>query len=188
MIELPRIRVYIASSMFLWVMAYAAIYIGTQIGVTPYLMALNPLPWQLALVWTAFGLFAGFAIIVGFRAFNFRESDMMENLVPRTTLEKIFYVVLALSAGICEEVIFRGFATSAVYAKTGSLIAGIAISSVVFGLLHMHQRAGGAVRATLLGVVLAFPVVATGSVIPSMAAHAIIDLAGGLWLAKWLFK
>lgn len=188
MIELPRIRVYLASSMFLWVIAYVAVYAGGQLGYTPRLLALNTLPTRLLLIWTAFALLGGAALVVGFKALGYAESDMMEGLIPRTGWEKIFYVALALSAGICEEIAFRGFALTTLYGKTGSLIAAVLVSSAIFGVLHLHQRGAGALRAALLGIVLAVSVILSGSIYPAMTAHAVIDLAGGLWLAKWLFK
>lgn len=188
MIDLPRKRVYLASAMFLWIIAYVALYAGAQLGFTPYLMGFNQLPPLLFATWCVFALLGGAAIIVGFKAFGYRESEIMESLVPNTVGEKICFVVLALSAGICEEIAFRGFMIPGLYKKTGSLIAAILISSAIFGIMHMHQRATGAVRAGLLGVVLAVPLVLSGSVYPSMTAHAIIDVVGGLWIARWLIK
>ena len=51
---------------------------------------------------------------------------------------------------------------------------------VVFGLTHIYLGRQGAIAATITGAVLAAIVLATGSLIPAMIAHALIDIASGL--------
>ena len=112
----------------------------------------------------------------------------MRDLIPHTAAEKGVFAGLSISAGICEEVAFRGFLLAALTSATGSAITALAVSSIVFGVMHSHQNPGGAARASVLGGVLAIPLIATGSLLPSIAAHALIDLAGGLWLHRWLLR
>ncbi|HUP88008.1 MAG TPA: CPBP family intramembrane glutamic endopeptidase [Longimicrobiales bacterium] len=188
MIPLPRNRVYIASSLFLWILAYCALYAGAQLKFTPRLMGFNSLPLQLHVIWTLFGLLSAAALLVLFKAFGYAESEMMVDLVPTTNVQRVLFVLLAVSAGVCEEIVFRGFMIPALFSKTNSLIVAVVISSAVFGILHIHQRPAGALRAGLLGAVLAVPFVSSGSIYPAMAAHTIIDIIGGFWLMKWMAK
>jgi uncharacterized protein len=117
-----------------------------------------------------------------------RETAIMHEIIPVTKLEKLVFCGLSVSAGICEELAFRGFLLLAVTVASGSVAAGVLLSSIAFGLLHAHQNAAGAARAALLGAALCIPLLITGSIYPSMTAHALIDIAGGLWLGKWMLK
>jgi membrane protease YdiL (CAAX protease family) len=64
----------------------------------------------------------------------------------------------------------------------------VLVSSAAFGMMHSYQRASGALRAGALGALLAAPFLLTGSIYPSMAAHAAYDIVAGLLLADWLVR
>ena len=97
------------------------------------------------------------------------------------------FLCLALMAGISEETIFRAMLIPIgmryLKGKNRALTA-VIISSVIFGPLHMTNIFAGAdpvmtviqaVMATCGGFVLAGIYLRTGSIIPSMIAHAIYD-------------
>lgn len=121
------------------------------------------------------------------RATGLPESRAVLFLLPRDRRERWAFVALALVAGVCEEFVFRGFLLRLVEAWSGDPFVAAAATSVSFGLAHGYQRAAGVVRATLLGLLLAVPVLATGSLFPAVAAHfwinVIIGLGGWRWLA-----
>lgn len=133
----------------------------------------------LALVWALTGLFRWMGLPEG-RAVLF--------LLPRNRRERNGFLALALVAGVCEEYVFRGFALHVVEAWSGSPALAVVATSVAFGLAHGYQRLSGVLRAGALGGLLAVPVVATGSLFPSVAAHfwinAVIGLGGWRWLAS----
>lgn len=185
---LPRVPIYLGTTLGLWALGLLALGAGALSGFTTRLMGLTPLHTDQFVVWTGFGMLASAAIVALFRAFGFRDSAIMREIVPITPGEKGLFIGLSVSAGVCEELTFRGFLLPALMVATGSLAGGVLLSSLAFGLLHAHQRAGGAMRAALLGAVLSVPLIVTGSVFASMAAHAIVDIVGGLWLARWIFR
>lgn len=185
---LPRVPIYLGTMLGLWILGLLALGAGALSGFGARLMGLAAMPADQFLAWTIFGILASAAIVVIFKAFGFRDPALMREIVPVTRREKGLFVGLSVSAGVCEEMAFRGFLLPALMVATGSLAGGIVLSSLAFGVLHAHQRAGGALRAALLGAVLSVPMVLTGSVFASMAAHVIVDVAGGLWLARWLFR
>ena len=111
---------------------------------------------------------------------------MLERLLPRTHAQRAVFVLLSVSAGVGEELAFRGFLIPALETASGSTRLAVIVSSVAFGMLHSYQRSDGVIRASALGVVMAAPLLATGSLFPSMAAHALYDLVVGLLLADWL--
>ncbi len=104
-------------------------------------------------------------------------------LLPRTGTERRWFVLLALTAGICEEVLYRGFGLAALrWADPGigkpSLII---VSGAAFGLAHLYQGRLGVTLTGLLGAYFAWISISTGSLVPVMLLHALLDLRI-LWL------
>lgn len=185
---LPRVQVYLGSIVALWLLAILSVVAGRASGFEPGILGFSTPSLPVFFVWTGYGVVASGIVIAVFKKFGATESDLMREITPVTDREKAVFVLLSLSAGICEEATFRGFLLPALAIATGNTVAGVALSSLAFGILHAHQKTVGAARAALLGALLAVPVIVTGSIYQSMAAHAIVDIVGGLWLARWLFK
>ena len=93
---------------------------------------------------------------------------------------------MSITAGICEELVFRGFLIPAIGSAIGALGLAAVIAAAVFGLVHAYQGFGGAVRAALLGAMLSLPLLVAGSILPAVLAHAAIDVIGGYWLGPRL--
>ena len=99
-------------------------------------------------------------------------------LLPRTGAERRMFALLALTAGICEEVLYRGFGLAGLRWLAPGLghPALIAISAAAFGFAHLYQGPPGVVLTGLVGAYLAWIVIATGSLVPAMVLHALLDL------------
>jgi membrane protease YdiL (CAAX protease family) len=69
----------------------------------------------------------------------------------------------------------------------GSPWPAMGLASVSFGISHGYQRLIGIVRATLLGTLLALPVVFTGSLFPAIVAHFWINAVIGIGGWKLLY-
>lgn len=107
-----------------------------------------------------------------------RQARSFLALLPHTREERLTFAVLAVTAGICEEILFRGFGFAYVRflwpdATDAWLIA---ITSIVFGMAHLYQGARGVVLTGLAGAAFASFTLTTGSLLPAIAAHAMIDL------------
>lgn len=76
--------------------------------------------------------------------------------------------VFALTPAICEELAFRGFILSGL-ARGGRLAIAIAISSLMFGIVHMIPQQ--AFNATLLGLLIGLIAVHSRSLFPGIAFH-----------------
>ncbi|HZD32053.1 MAG TPA: type II CAAX endopeptidase family protein [Candidatus Angelobacter sp.] len=100
-------------------------------------------------------------------------------LVPGTTLELIVWCLLSTTAGICEEIIFRGYLQRQFGAFTRSMLGGLILSAIVFGAAHGYE---GGPRMLLIGVYgLMFGLLAwwRKSLRPGMIAHAWHDAFSG---------
>jgi membrane protease YdiL (CAAX protease family) len=99
-------------------------------------------------------------------------------LLPRSRSERRLFTVVGLTAGLCEEWLYRGFFLAVVNALTGGLSTGvlIVVAAVAFGLAHAYQGPSGIVATGLLGGVMAALYLQSGSLLLPVVLHAAIDL------------
>jgi len=123
---------------------------------------------------------------------------MLKAGAPVTTDWSFFRIAIALgigiSAGICEETVFRGFVMGQARDGGAHWIIQILLSALLFGAAHMGwggmsghvqmQQMVGAMTATaILGLMMAASYVAGGrSLTPVIIAHGIIDILIEPWL------
>jgi len=100
-------------------------------------------------------------------------------LAPRTTDDQRLFAVLAVTAGLCEEFLFRGFALWYFTRLAGS-VAGFALAAVLFGLGHLYLGRMHVVRTAIVGAVFGLLVIGTGSLWPVIVLHAGMDLIAGV--------
>ena len=140
-------------------------------------------PSRMAL-WTVGVSLAGLAVVwaitrVG-QWLGASESHLVRFLLPRNRGERWGFALVSAVAGVGEEYLFRGFLLHGLADWTGSVWLSVGVVAVSFGVGHGYQRAVGVVRASVLGVLLALPVVFTGSLYPAIVGHFWINLAIGL--------
>ncbi|WIV11419.1 type II CAAX endopeptidase family protein [Proteiniborus sp. MB09-C3] len=88
--------------------------------------------------------------------------------IPENSQEMIIgLIVIALSAGICEEVMFRGFVMKA-YEKRGMKLS-IICSAILFGMFHFNIQ--NLLGPIYLGLIFGYIVHKTGSIFSSIIAH-----------------
>jgi uncharacterized protein len=99
-------------------------------------------------------------------------------LLPRTTAERRLFTLVGVTAGVCEEWLYRGFLLAVVAAIGGGMPtpALVAIGALAFGLAHAYQGVAGIVTTGVLGGVMAGLYLGTGSLLLPVVLHALIDL------------
>jgi membrane protease YdiL (CAAX protease family) len=136
--------------------------------------------------------------VVGVLYAGFVVMGMIHAGAPVLTDWSLFRILVALgigiSAGVCEEAVFRGFVMTQTRDGGAHWIAQLIISAILFGLAHVgwgglsgHIQVAqiiGAVSATaVLGLMLGVVYLASGrSLIPPLIAHATIDFVIEPWL------
>lgn len=99
-------------------------------------------------------------------------------MLPRTPAERRAFAALAVTAGVGEEIVWRGFGLTLLF----TLLPGahpaiaIALASAAFGCAHLYQGAVGIVVTAVLGAVFAILFRASGSLLWPMLLHVLIDL------------
>jgi membrane protease YdiL (CAAX protease family) len=99
-------------------------------------------------------------------------------LLPRSSAERRLFAVVGVTAGICEEWLYRGFFLAVVGAVVPGLptVLLVGIAAVAFGLAHGYQGTAGMLTTGVLGGVLAGVYLSTGSLLLPVLLHAAIDL------------
>ena len=133
-----------------------------------------------------FWLFAIAVLGIGAKLLNLDQADKFDSmrrqlgfLIPTTSLELLVWCLVSTTAGVCEEIIFRGYLQRQFAAVTHSTLVGVLLSAIVFGAAHGYE--GGA-RMILIGVYgLMFGLLAwwRKSLRPGMIAHAWHDAISG---------
>ncbi|MEI9952556.1 MAG: CPBP family intramembrane glutamic endopeptidase [Pseudomonadota bacterium] len=101
-------------------------------------------------------------------------------LLPSTEAERLTWLLVASSVGFCEEVVYRGYLQTQLSAFTRSALLGLLLQAALFGLAHLEQGAGAALRIAVYGLVFGALARHRGSLLPGIACHIGIDLASGL--------
>jgi|SRR5581483_559749 len=105
-------------------------------------------------------------------------------LVPRSGVERGLLVLVALTAGFCEEVLYRGWLWRFFGDLTGKVWIAVVLSAIAFGLGHAYQGRAGIISTGIVGLLFSVPVLLTKSLVPVQIMHAGFDLVNGLVLSK----
>ena len=163
-------------------------------------ISLNQATWLTALVFSLCGIYlvANIYDMVAFlRKPEYREEQKGElakavpngsvnNLLPRSRKERKYWSFVSLTAGICEEITFRGFLfflLQMIFPNMPMLLI-LAVTSVVFGVAHMYQGVRGMIRTGLVGALFGGLFLVTGSLIPAMFLHFISDISSVFLFAE----
>jgi len=113
---------------------------------------------------------------------------LAERILPQSTVELLPYLALAITAGLCEEFLYRGFAMAFLLHFGLRAWAVVLISSVLFGLAHSYQGRGGMVMTLLIGLILGTSRIAYDSLIPAVFWHSAVDVVAGTAGPRYLIR
>jgi membrane protease YdiL (CAAX protease family) len=102
----------------------------------------------------------------------------LEAMLPHGPRELRAFQALAITAGACEELLYRGYLIWYFGAWMGPWVAAAA-SSVVFGIGHLYQGWRGILSTAAVGALFAALYLVSGSLFLPMVAHALVDLHAG---------
>jgi membrane protease YdiL (CAAX protease family) len=107
----------------------------------------------------------------------------VRSLFPQSNAEVAVWIVLSVTAGVCEEAIFRGYLQRQFMAFTKSAPAGILLSAVAFAAGHAYQGNARMILIALYGAMFGMLAHWRRSLRPGMIAHAWQDSLSGLLAA-----
>lgn len=183
-----KLSLYGATIAFQWLLVGLAAWRAVARGVTTAELGLARRV-DVALVLVSL---LGTVALCAFQWFNLRRvgrfqgppTELMrklaERLLPHRAVEFGPYCALAVTAGVCEEFLYRGFAMAALSRAGAPLWGVVVISSALFGLAHSYQGTGGIVSTGILGLLFAISRLAFHSLLPVAVWHAAVDVTAGV--------
>jgi membrane protease YdiL (CAAX protease family) len=97
-------------------------------------------------------------------------------MLPETAQERLWFAAVALSAGVCEELVFRGWLLQTLNGLGLEGAPLLLLAAALFGLAHAYQGPLGVVSTAYLALMFTSLMVATGSLLLPMVVHTLIDL------------
>jgi membrane protease YdiL (CAAX protease family) len=98
-------------------------------------------------------------------------------VLPTTSAERRYFLLVSLTAGVTEELAFRGFLLSFFrwIAPDSSRLSLVLVSGLVFGLAHLYQGWRGMLTTGIVGGLLADAALASGSLVLVIIIHTALD-------------
>jgi membrane protease YdiL (CAAX protease family) len=104
-----------------------------------------------------------------------------DEFLPRNLVEFLAYAPFAITAGIGEEIIFRGYLQKQFCSMTGNVVVAVMAQAIIFALAHGYkQDLLGVIDRISIGIALGFLANARKSLLPGIMAHSFIDLFAGI--------
>lgn len=115
-------------------------------------------------------------------AWDARRNSALAPMLPRTPSERWGWAALSVTAGVTEEVVWRGFGLTLLFALLPGVhpAVPIVLSAAAFGWAHWYQGLTGVVATGLLGGILALLFWVSGSLLLPIVLHALLDLPPSL--------
>lgn len=107
------------------------------------------------------------------------QAKSINSLLPQSVMEIVLWIALSISAGICEEIVFRGYFQKQFAAYTNSISVGVLLQGIVFGLGHSYQGVKQVIIISVLGILYGWFAAWRKSLRPTMIAHAWTDIHSG---------
>jgi membrane protease YdiL (CAAX protease family) len=104
------------------------------------------------------------------------DAASINSLLPEQPIELVLWVVLSISAGFCEEVIFRAYFQKQFAALTRSVWIALFLQAGLFGISHGYQGAAAALKISIFGVLFGVFAWWRKSIRPGIIAHALTDI------------
>jgi membrane protease YdiL (CAAX protease family) len=191
-----RLSLYASTIAFQWVAIVVAGWRAWAHGFTAIELGLVVSDWTAITALSVLGT----AVIVALQWLNLRRMGrsasharaplqaMAERILPQNRLELIPFFALAVTAGVCEEFLYRGFAMAAFLRWGFSAWAAVIASALLFGMAHLYQGRSGLVGTTILGLLFGATRVAVVSLIPVIFWHIGVDMIAGMAGPKYLIN
>lgn len=105
----------------------------------------------------------------------------VDSLLPQSLLEILIWIATSMTAGICEEMVFRGYVQRQFHALTGNVVMAVLGQGLVFGLVHSYQGWKNVIVICVLGILFGILAAWRGNLRTNIMVHAWADVWSG-WL------
>ncbi len=105
----------------------------------------------------------------------------VDSLLPKSVLEVLVWTAACVTAGVCEELGFRGYVQRQLRAFTGSTALAVVGQGLVFGLFHLYQGWKNVIVIASIGILYGLLAAWRGNLRANVVGHAVMDFWEG-WL------
>lgn len=191
-----KITLYATTMAFQWVVAMIVGWRAVARGFTATDLGLSQTNTLAILANSVLGA----VILGGLHWLNLRRIGKMEGpapelmrnianrVLPKNLEEFLPYIALAVTAGVCEEFLYRGFALAALSKVGMPTWFVVLLTSLLFGLAHTYQGKSGIAGTSLMGLVFGTFRVLTESLVPVAVWHAAVDIVAGIAGKRYLLQ
>lgn len=151
---------------------------------TPRELGFVGLPWRRLVGWTLLLVALLFGSVALAEAVLGDKLQIVEPLTrrPGDLGHWLLWLGLAASAGFCEEFFARGYGIGLLRRFGVPGWAGLAVTSVLFGTLHLYEGPHAVGIIALWGFLFGLSFLRTGSLLPAMLAHFLVNAVAPLLL------
>lgn len=181
-----HVRLYLLTVLVEWIF-FALVLAGARWSGTSVLLVLGERWHSFRQVLRDIGIAAVFWIVAAMLLFLFgwllrtaAQARDVQFILPHGRIEMALWIALSVTAGICEETIFRGYLQRQFMAMTQNAAAGIILSALAFGAAHAYQGFRMVILIAIYGSMFGVLADWRGTVRPGMIAHAWQDSLGGI--------
>jgi uncharacterized protein len=181
-----RMRLYALTVLFEWFL-FALVIAGVRYRGAPLVIVLGDRWQSVRQLLRDIGIAAAFWIVSTGILFVLGRllrvaalGRKMDFILPHGGAEITMWIALSVTAGICEETIFRGYLQRQFIVLTKNVPAGILLSAAAFGAAHAYQGIRMVILIGLFGAMFGMLAHWRGSIRPGMIAHAWQDSLGGV--------
>lgn len=135
-------------------------------------------------LWLSLGLFAVFVFVLPLLLrliLGNQGWESLQDLKPTGGLQRALWVEMSIVAGVCEEIVFRGYLLQQFGAWARNVRFGVLAQAAAFGLAHGYQGWKNMTLIAALGLLLGTVAVARRNLRAGMLAHAALDTVSGFF-------
>jgi membrane protease YdiL (CAAX protease family) len=179
---------FLKISLFLWIPTFLLAYLfySAELSVTTFDYAIEN-NWQNVLVFSLIllAIIYWLVLIKSICSSEDLRTEIASKFAPYIDIMPvtkgqvlIFTLVLSVSAGICEELIFRAYLYTLMDTYLG-MTGAILLSSVLFGFWHIYLGWQEVIRTSIMGSLFCGIYIFTGNIILPILLHIFIDVYSG---------
>jgi membrane protease YdiL (CAAX protease family) len=109
------------------------------------------------------------------------QAASIQTFLPRRPGEILLWVGVCVSAGICEDVVFRGYFQKQFEAFTNSRWIALFLQAALFGISHGYQGLEACFKIAVYGAMFGLLALWRRSLRPGMIAHSGTDILSGIF-------
>lgn len=109
------------------------------------------------------------------------QAASVAGMLPRSALQIGLWIGVSTSAGIAEELVFRGYFQRQFEASTHSRWVAWLLQAALFGISHGYQGVVACMKIAVFGALFGLLAMRRGSLRPGMIGHAWTDVAAGIF-------